>query len=150
MQAHDVPDFLDEKGIVGQLERLCPMRLDPKQREPALYGALGDPLGLGDQTRENVIVPFSLWAASTVARSPPTPVASSCAMSCERRVVASKERRPREETPPLARRPVGSPQDGLCPGVGSSAQYLLLLEDDGDWEQVSWRKKHTVPFPVTP
>ena len=55
IQADDVSDFLDEEGIVGQLEGLRQVRLDPEPREPTLHRALGDAFGLGHQTDTPVL-----------------------------------------------------------------------------------------------
>ena len=38
IEADDVADLLDEKGIGGELEALGPMRLDAEQLEVALHG----------------------------------------------------------------------------------------------------------------
>lgn len=42
VQADDVAHLLDEEGVIGELEVALPMRLHPKQLEPALHGALRD------------------------------------------------------------------------------------------------------------
>ncbi len=55
IQADDVSDFLDEEGIIGQLEGLRHVRLDPEQREPALHRTLGHAFGLGHQTDTPVL-----------------------------------------------------------------------------------------------
>ncbi len=41
----NIQDFLEEKGVAGQLERLRQVRLDPEQGEPPLHSAVGDALG---------------------------------------------------------------------------------------------------------
>ena len=49
IQSHDVSNFLDEEGIVGQLEGLRQVGLDAEQGELALHRALGDAFGLSHQ-----------------------------------------------------------------------------------------------------
>ena len=55
VKSHDISDLLDEEGVVGELERARQMRLDAKEREPALHGGLGDALGGAHQAHAPVL-----------------------------------------------------------------------------------------------
>src|SRR6478672_901778 len=43
IQPHDIPNLLDEKGIVGELEMPLPMRLQTERAPDAMHRGLGQP-----------------------------------------------------------------------------------------------------------
>jgi hypothetical protein len=69
VQADDVAHLLDEERVVQSLKLVEAMRLQPEDREVAMHGALGQPVGSARLRRDQWVLPLGLLASAVLINS---------------------------------------------------------------------------------